>query len=45
MQILNLTLGYEIDVYRDMDDMVDDVAIEEFSRKNRIYYNWLQQIY
>ena len=23
--------GYEIDVYRDIDNMVDDVAIEEFS--------------
>ena len=23
--------GFEIDVYRDVDDMIDDVAIEEFS--------------
>ena len=31
IKLAGLLTGYEIDVYRDMDDMVDDVAIEEFS--------------
>ncbi len=31
IKLAGLLTGYEIDVYRDIDDMVDDVAIEEFS--------------
>ena len=31
IKLAALLTRYEIDVYRDMDDMVDDVAIEEFS--------------
>ena len=31
IKLAGLLTGYEIDVYRDVDDMMDDVAIEEFS--------------
>jgi len=31
IKLAGLLTGYEIDVYRDVDEMVDDVAIEEFS--------------
>ncbi|MBC8266399.1 MAG: transcription termination/antitermination protein NusA [Flavobacteriales bacterium] len=31
IKLAGLLTGYEIDVYRDMDEMMDDVAIEEFS--------------
>ena len=31
IKLAGLLTGYEIDVYRDVDDMIDDVAIEEFS--------------
>ncbi len=38
IKLAGLLTGYEIDVYRDMDDMVDDVAIEEFSDEIE---NWI----
>ncbi len=31
IKLAGLLTGFEIDVYRDVDDMIDDVAIEEFS--------------
>ncbi len=31
IKLAGLLTGYEIDVYRDVDDTIDDVAIEEFS--------------
>ena len=31
IKLAGLLTGYEIDVYRDVDEMMDDVAIEEFS--------------
>ena len=31
IKLAGLLTGYEIDVYRDVDDTMDDVAIEEFS--------------
>jgi len=31
IKLAGLLTGYEIDVYRDVEDMMDDVAIEEFS--------------
>ena len=31
IKLAGLLTGYEIDVYRDVEDMIDDVAIEEFS--------------
>lgn len=31
IKLAGLLTGYEIDVYRDVDDMIDDVGIEEFS--------------
>ena len=31
IKLAGMLTGYEIDVYRDVDEMMDDVAIEEFS--------------
>ena len=31
IKLAGMLTGYEIDVYRDVDEMIDDVAIEEFS--------------